>query len=289
MRGTEVKALLFGAYGQLGMAIVDAAVVSGLTLECAPRTLDVTDHPGVTALIEASRPEWMINCAAMTNVDGAHENPQLAMAVNAIGPANIARAAQSVGARVIQISTEAVFDGERTEPYSEADVCRPVSVYGVSKHAGELLVRVMNPESFALRTSWLYSGNAGMNFPTRLLEQLSAHDGPVSVVTDVVGNPTPTTVLAEAVIALITRPPEPGTYHACCMGSVSKYDWAVEIAQRNGFDPSRIVRVTSDNYPTVALRPKHVDLNCEKFMAARIYELPGWRDAYRKNWSPSGV
>ena len=117
MRGTEVKALLFGAYGQWGTAMVDAAGVGGLTLECAPRTIEVTDHASVTSLIEASPPEWVINRAAMTNVDGDHEDPQLAMAVNAMGQANIARAVQSVGARMIQISREDVFDGERTEPY----------------------------------------------------------------------------------------------------------------------------------------------------------------------------
>ena len=203
MRGTRVKALLYGAQGQLGTAIVAAARAGDLTLECAPRSVDISDERGVTGLLQASQPDWVINCAAMTNVDGAHGNPQLAMNVNAIGPANIARAAKAVGARMIQISTEAVFDGERTEPYSETDVCRPVSVYGVTKLAGEMLVRVYAPDSFVLRTSWLYSGGTGVNFPTRILEQLAAHDESISVVTDVIGNPTPTGVLAEAVLSYV--------------------------------------------------------------------------------------
>ena len=284
-----MKSLLFGAQGQLGTAIMAAVGAGDLTLECAPRTVDISDDRGVSAVIQASRPDWVINCAAMTNVDGAHGNPQLAMNVNAIGPANIARAAAAVGARVIQISTEAVFDGERSEPYSEDDVCHPVSVYGVTKLAGEMLVATYNPSAFVLRTSWLYSGGTGVNFPTRILEQLAAHDGPVSVVTDVIGNPTPTGVLAGAVVAIISRPPTAGTYHVCCREPASKYEWAVEIAEGAGYDGGRIVPVTSDAYTTVALRPKHVDLSCAKFLASGIYELPSWLDAYRKNGSPSGV
>ncbi len=275
-----MKALLFGAQGQLGTAIVAAARAGDLTLECAPRSVDISDERGVTGLIQASQPDWVINCAAMTNVDGAHENPQLAMNVNAIGPANIARAAKAVGARVIQISTEAVFDGERTEPYSETDVCRPVSVYGVTKLAGEMLVRVYAPDSFVLRTSWLYSGGTGVNFPTRILEQLAAHDGPVSVVTDVIGNPTPTGMLAGAVLAIIAKPPTSGTYHVCCREPASKYEWAVEIAEGAGHDAGRIAPVTSDRYATVALRPKHVDLDCSKFLATGLVSLPTWREAW---------
>lgn len=277
----RLKILLFGAGGQLGTAVVSAsAASSGLELIAAPRSIDIADSAGVTEFIDASAPDWVINCAAMTNVDGAHENPALAMGVNALGPANIGRAAESVGARVIQISTEAVFDGERTSAYAEDDACNPVAVYGISKLAGEMMVRLYNPSSFVLRTSWLYSSNSGVNFPTRLLQQLNSHDGPVSVVTDVVGNPTPSAVLAEAVLAVIGSPPDPGVYHACCVGAVTKFDWAVEIARTGGFDPSRIVPVTSADYPTVALRPKYVDLSCRKFLATGVYHLPNWQDAW---------
>lgn len=284
-----MKALLIGAEGQLGTSIVAAARALDLTLECAPRSIDIVDDLSVSGFLQASRADWVINCAAMTNVDSAHENSQTAMNVNAIGPANIARAAAASGARMIQISTEAVFDGESTDPYSEGDVCRPVSVYGVTKLAGELSIGVYAPDSFVLRTSWLYSGARGVNFPTRILDQLAANKSSVSVVTDVIGNPTPTKVLAGAVLAVVSRPPAAGTYHVCCLEPASKYEWAVEIAEGAGYDGGRIVPVTSDAYPTVALRPKHVNLSCTKFLASGIYELPSWRDAYRKNGSTSGV
>ena len=210
-----MKAVLFGARGQLGTAIVQAGPEGQVELVSADRSIDVADAGAVQAIIEAVRPEWVINCAAMTDVDGAHADPERAFAVNALGPANMARSAESVGARLVQISTEAVFDGERTAPYREGDACRPVSVYGAAKLAGESLVAIYSPESFVLRTSWLYSGGSGMNFPTRLLQQLEDPDRSISVVTDVVGNPTPTSVLADAVMALVSSPPAAGTYHVC--------------------------------------------------------------------------
>ena len=276
------RVLLFGAGGQLGTAIASAATRGSVTLESAPRAIDISSERQITEALQAIRPDWVINSAAMTNVDGAHEHPDLAVAVNAMGPANIARAAQSVGARVIQISTEAVFDGEQVEPYTESDACHPVSVYGATKLSGELLVRVFNPASFVMRTSWLYSGASGVNFPTRLLQQLAAHDNVVSVVTDIIGNPTPATVLADAVLAVICAPPAPGTYHVCCSGATSKYEWAQDIARSRGFSPDRISPVLSASYPTVALRPKHVDLACLKFSSTGLFDLPAWQDAWQQ-------
>ncbi len=282
-----VKAVLFGAQGQLGTAIVRAAGGTQVELLSADRSIDVADADAVRALVEAMRPDWVINCAAMTDVDGAHADPQRAFAVNALGPANLARAAEAVGARVVQISTEAVFDGERTAPYREDDPCRPVSVYGAAKLAGEYLAAIYNPQAYVLRTSWLYFGGSGVNFPTRILQQLQAHDGPVSVVTDVVGNPTPTGVLADVILALLKAPPEPGTYHVCCLGAASKFEWAVEIAEVAGHDAGRIVPVTSADYPTVALRPKHVDLSCDKFLATGVASLPTWQQAWRDLAAPT--
>ena len=276
-----MKAVLFGAQGQLGTAIVPSARDREVELVSADRSIDVADAGAVQAIIEAVRPDWVINCAAMTDVDGAHADPQRAFAVNALGPGNLARAAASVGARVVQISTEAVFDGERTTPYREDDACRPVSVYGAAKLAGESLVAIYSPESFVLRTSWLYSGGSGMNFPTRLLQQLDDPDRSISVVTDVVGNPTPTSVLADAVMALVSSPPVAGTYHVCCLEPASKHEWAEEIARSAGHDPARIRRVTSADYPTVALRPKRVDLDCSSFLATGLVALPTWREAWR--------
>jgi dTDP-4-dehydrorhamnose reductase len=265
----------------LGASIIDASVGRDIELIRAPRSVDISDGRLVSSYVREVAPDWIVNCAAMTDVDGAHLAPEKAMAVNGLGPANLARSSDDIGARLVQVSTEAVFDGELTVPYVEGDACRPVSVYGVSKLAGDLTVSVYSPDSYVIRTSWLYSGATGMNFPTRLLAQLDDADRPISVVTDLIGNPTPTPVLASAILAVLAAPPEPGTYHVCCREPASKYDWAVEIAERAGHDAARITPVTMADYPSVARRPTHVDLDCSKFLSTGLSPLPTWREAWR--------
>jgi len=264
----------------LGTAIRSAAADAGLDLVEVPRSVDLTDPLRVSEFVASHAPAWIINAAAMTDVDGAHVDPQAAMAVNGLGPGFLARAAHACEARLVHVSTEAVFDGGSPVPYREEDRCSPVSVYGASKLAGEQLVGIYSPESYVLRTSWLYSGATGANFPTRLLAQLEDPERAISVVTDVVGNPTPTGVLTEAILAVMSETPRPGTYHVCCTGSASKFDWAVAIAESAGYDPARISATTSDSYPTVAKRPKHVDLDCAKFASLGLTNLPTWRDAW---------
>ena len=274
------RTLLFGSSGQLGAAFHSAATETGLELVVAPRSVDLRDAEAVAGYVASVAPAWVVNAAAMTNVDAAHLDPTGAMAVNGLGPGHLAQAAQECGAKLVHVSTEAVFDGERASPYREEDACRPVSVYGASKVAGEDLVSIYSPDSFVLRTSWLYSGGTGSNFPTRLLDQLADPTREVSVVTDIVGNPTPTSVLADAMLAVMRNSPEPGTYHVCCRGAASKFDWAVEIADSAGYGRSRITATTSDEFPTVALRPKHVDLDCGKFSALGLMDLPTWREGW---------
>jgi dTDP-4-dehydrorhamnose reductase len=122
-----------------------------------------------------------------------------------------------------------------------------------------------------------------MNFPRACCSSWTIPTRSISVVTDVVGNPTPTSVLADAVMALVSSPPAAGTYHVCCLEPASKHEWAVEIARSAGHDPSRIREVTSAGFPTVARRPKHVDLDCGKFLATSLYSLPTWSEAWRSS------
>jgi dTDP-4-dehydrorhamnose reductase len=181
-----------------------------------------------------------------------------------------------VGAQLVHISTEAVFDGLSHAPYSEEDPCHPVSIYGSTKLAGEKLVQILNPSAFVLRTSWLYASSREANFPSRLLDQLTKGRQPVPVVTDIVGNPTPASLLAEAITRIICNPPEPGIYHVCCQGSASKFEWARQIAEANGFGKERIVETESRLYPSTAKRPQHVDLSCAKFLRTGLMNLPRW-------------
>ena len=222
----------------------------------------------------------------MTDVDGAHLRPQAAMAVNASGAANIARAASLFGSRLLHISSEAVFAGDSVRAYTEEDTCRPVSVYGISKLAGEQLTIALNPMTFVIRTSWLYSDRTGSNFPTRLLQQLHRHDEPVSVVDDLFGNPTPARILSTAIGRLMATPPQFGVYHVCCSGLASKYEWALEIAAKGGFDSGRIRPVESSIFPTPALRPLRVDLACDRFEEAGLMHLPTWQEASARTLLP---
>ncbi len=275
-----LRVVLFGAHGQLGSEFSALASVAPLEIVPAPRHLRLEDSEAVGAFVRGCEPQWVLNAAAMTDVDAAHLDPDMALRVNGLAPGVLAKTAQEVGARVIHISSEAVYEGSSEVPYAEGDRCQPVSAYGVSKLTGDLLTLIYSPDSFVLRTSWLYSRNRGSNFPTRILDQLADPEKEISVVTDIVGNPTPTVLLVDAIASILASPPEPGLYHVCALGPTSKFDWAVEVAMAFGHDPSRIVEVTSDKYATVAKRPKYVDLDCSKFLATGLNALPQWRDAW---------
>lgn len=274
------RLVLFGAQGQLGSDFLSQTVNQGWAVVCAPSDLRLEDSSAISDFVRENSPDWVINAAAMTDVDAAHLNPEMALQVNGLAPGVLADAVREIGARAIHISSEAVFEGTRKAPYSEEDACRPVSSYGVSKLMGDLLTLTYSPNSFVLRTSWLYSRRRGSNFPTRILDQLQDPAKKISVVTDIIGNPTPTSLVVEAIRAILASPPNPGLYHVCAKEPASKFDWAVEIAAQGGFDPGRIIPVSSDAYVTVASRPKHVDLDCSKFRSTGLLELPGWREAW---------
>ena len=275
-----LRVVMFGAYGQLGSEFLTQASGRQWDVVPAPRGLRLEDSEAVGAFVRQCEPQWVVNAAAMTDVDAAHLDPNRALRVNGLAPGVLSSTAREVGARVIHISSEAVYDGSSQVPYTEGDACEPVSVYGVTKLTGDLLTLTYSPESYVLRTSWLYSNQRGSNFPTRILIQLEDPGKKLSVVTDIVGNPTPTTLVVKAISAIINGLPDPGLYHVCAVGPASKFDWAVEIATRAGFDPGRITPVSSDAYPTVARRPKYVDLDCSKFHSTGLLELPTWRDAW---------
>ena len=241
-----LRVVLFGAHGQLGSEFLGQTSGGQWEVVGAPQGLRLEDSEAIGAFVRQCEPQWILNAAAMTNVDAAHLDPDQAIQVNGLAPGVLAGAAQEVGARVIHISSEAVYGGSTQVPYKEVDTCRPVSVYGVSKLTGDLLTLTYSPESYVFRTSWLYSGQRGSNFPTRILNQLEDPEKKLSVVTDVVGNPTPTSLVVDAIRAVLHSPPDPGLYHVCARGPASKFDWAVEIATQTGFDPGRINPVSSD-------------------------------------------
>lgn len=281
MEGKDLSGtVVVGASGQLGTSLLTHDSADDHNMSALPRDLRLEGTTSLTKYLLGQKPQWIINAAAMTNVDLAQDQPERAFQVNALGPGNLSRVASEVGANLIHISSEAVYSGERTEPYTEDEACHPVSVYGISKLSGDELVMVWNPNSFVIRTSWLYSSQSGSNFPTRILNQLRNTSRQIQVVTDIYGNPTPTTLLADAIFAIMGSPPAFGTYHICAREAASKYDWAVEIAEHAGFGRDRIEPVLSNDYETTARRPKHVDLDCSKFVATGLMQLPTWKESW---------
>jgi dTDP-4-dehydrorhamnose reductase len=255
--------LILGAGGMLGRALAGEDVVA-ITRE----ELDVTDRNACDRL----RGELVINCAAYTDVDGAESDTERALAVNRDGARNVARAAR----RVVQVSTDYVFDGKKREPYVESDRVGPIGSYGRSKLAGEWAVAAENPSHVIVRTSWLF-GLHGRNFVETML-RVGRERGEAKVVDDQIGCPTYTGHLAQALLDLAGSD-RTGVYHVAGGGRCSWHDFARAIFDRAGLDV-RLEPCTTDEFPRPAPRPAWSVLVSERPDAPR---LPAWQqglDAY---------
>jgi dTDP-4-dehydrorhamnose reductase len=281
-----MKVLITGAGGQAGRELQQTAP-AGLELICLARQqLDITDRQAVSAVMQAIRPDLVINGAAYTAVDTAETEPERANAVNGAGAANLARAAVDVGARFFHLSTDFVFDGQKSSPYLESDPTGPLGVYGRSKLAGEQKVRdLTGGAALIVRTGWLYSAH-GNNFVKTMLRLLRERQS-LAVVTDQVGTPTWTRTLTEALWAAAQKPRLRGTYHWSDAGVASWYDFAVAI-QEEGLqlellpDAIPIRPINTSEYPTPARRPAYSVL--DKTAAWRDFGLAGrhWRICLRQ-------
>ena len=268
-----MRLLVTGAGGMLGRAVVETATRLGHDVRgCARADLDVTDAAATRRAIASARPHAVVNCAAFTDVDGAESHRRSAEAVNARGAGNVAAAAAEIGALVVHVSTDYVFDGSKREPWVESDRVAPLGVYGETKLAGERAVADANPAHAIARTAWLF-GAGGRNFVDTMLA-LGAQRGEVSVVTDQIGCPTWTGHLAGALVELAGRPSEPGIHHIAGGGSCSWYELALEIFARARID-CRVLPATSDEFPRPAARPAYSVLGTER---GDPLLLPPWQD-----------
>jgi len=258
-----VKLLVTGAGGMLGRAVVERAIGLGHDVHAATRAeLDVTDAAAAQRVLREVCPAAVVHCAAYTDVDGAECNWTLAEAVNARGAGNVAAAADEVGARIVHVSTDYVFDGsKRDEPWVESDPVAPLGVYGDTKLAGEQLVAAANPSHAIVRTAWLF-GSGGKNFVDTMLALGAARDE-VSVVTDQVGCPTWTGHLAGALVELAERPQETGVHHVAGAGQCSWNELALEIFEQAGIE-CRVLPATSDQFVRPARRPAYSVLGSER-------------------------
>lgn len=254
-----MKTLILGAGGQLGREL-QLSCPSGVDMVAASRAeLDIRAQDQVMAFVADRRPEVIINAAAYTAVDGAESKPDVAVEINAEGPGFLARAAERCGARLLQVSTDFVFDGEASEPYRPREDTRPLGVYGHSKLAGECRVREILPRrSVVLRTAWVYS-RFGQNFVKTMLRLMAERDS-LRVVDDQVGAPTWAAGLADTLWDLLDHPQTHGIFHWTDGGRCSWHAFACEIQARAlalGLLEREIdiEPIPTSEYPTPARRP----------------------------------
>jgi dTDP-4-dehydrorhamnose reductase len=281
-----VKVLLTGGQGQVGTALARCAAPDVDLVVLTHQDLDIADDAAVHQALQRVRPDVVINAAAYTAVDRAETDAARAAQVNETGPASLARAAQQVGARLIHLSTDFVFDGASASPYRADHATRPLSVYGATKLAGEVAVRNLLPtHSVVLRTAWVYAAS-GHNFMRTML-RLMQEKGSVRVVADQIGTPTAAGSIAECIWKIAAQPALAGVYHWTDAGVASWYDFAVAIAEeaaaagilRAGID---VVPISTAEYPALARRPRFSVLDKEATVAAIGLRPAHWRVNLRK-------
>lgn len=267
--------LVTGANGQLGNELRLLLGEGAVYVDRAE--LDITDEEAVKAFFRERSFDFVINCAAWTAVDRAEDDADAAERVNVLGPRNLAR----YGRRVVQISTDYVFDGTSCRPYREDDAPNPVSVYGRTKLAGEKAVLEEAESAVVIRTAWLYS-SFGANFVKTML-RLGAERESLGVVFDQAGTPTYAADLAAIIVTVLpqVRPGMKEVYHYSNEGVASWYDFTCAIMEEAGL--SCTVRpIESFEYPTKAVRPAYSVLNKAKIRRDFGLSIPHWRDGLRR-------
>lgn len=271
-----MRVLVTGYAGQLGYDTIRLLEARGI--ECRGvdmQDFDLTDGQAVKDYVQAYRPTAIVHCAAYTNVDRAESQPEICAAVNGMGTVNIVRAALSVGAKVVFISTDYVFPGTGDQPWKINDAYGPRNVYGMSKVQGEDAVRSLMTRYFILRTSWVFGKN-GHNF-VRTMIRLGKEKKEIRVVDDQVGSPTYTRDLARVICDML--PTEKyGIYHVRNEGFISWFQFARMIMEKTGL-PCRVLPVPSSEYPTPAKRPLNSRLDGSKLAEAGFEPMPSVEDA----------
>ena len=272
--------LITGGSGQLGLALQAELGARGIDfVSVNSGELDITDQSKVIALINFIMPSVIINAAAWTDVDGAETSESAARAVNALGPQNLAIAAGKVGARLVQVSTDYVFSGQGTTPWSESAGHNPQSVYGSTKSEAETFVLETHPTgSYVVRTAWLYSVDR-KNFAKTMTKLALNGAGEVRVVNDQVGQPTFTGDLAKQIIDLVSSDSPVGIYHGTNSGQATWFEFAREIFKLAGADVARVVSVSSSEYPRPAKRPSYSVLGHDAWAKTSVEPMREWRIA----------
>lgn len=270
------KLLVTGASGMLGQALCACLESRGHDVIPMPKELlDVTNYEQVESQLYESKPDLVLHCAAYTNVDQAESEPELAFLINGYGTENLAVVCNKIGSPLLYISSDYVFDGKNTKPYTTWDPTCPLSVYGKSKLAGEEAIKRHLDNFYIVRTSWLY-GPFGRNFVDTIYGK--AEEGnPLRIVSDQVGSPTCTLTLSEMIADLIVTE-RWGIYHATDDGVTSWYEFAKEICAE--FD-IKISPISTKDYPVPATRPSYSVLDKTTLISTIGREPQSWQESLK--------
>ncbi len=269
--------LVTGAAGMLGTDVVEMVRSVGHEVRAVDLPeLDITSPSAVAA--EVRDVDVVLNCAAYTAVDDAEGKEGLAFTINAVGPQLLARAARVAGARMVQISTDYVFDGSATEPYAAEVPIAPRSAYGRTKAAGEWAVRAETDDYLVLRTAWLYGAHGG-NFP-KTMARLAGERDVLTVVDDQVGQPTWTRDVADLALRLVEAGVATGTYHATSGGQCSWFEFARAVVASAGFDAVKVTATTSEAFVRPAPRPAWSVLDHGQLEAVGVPPIGAWDERW---------
>jgi len=276
-----MKIVVIGANGQLGNDVVAAFTKNGDTaLPLTHQEIEVTEVDSVSQALREAGPDVIVNTSAMHHVENCERDPQKALAVNAIGPRNLALIAEELGATLMHVSTDYVFDGIKNSPYVEEDAPNPLNVYGISKLAGEHFVRRTARKHFVIRTSGLYGTNpcrakGGLNF-VELMLKLSKERDELRVVDNEFVSPTATAELAQQ-ICVLSRSDDYGLYHATAEGSCSWHEFAREIFAITG-TPVNLKVAGANEFPAKVARPKYSVLENRGLKSHGLNVFKTWRE-----------
>jgi dTDP-4-dehydrorhamnose reductase len=285
-----MRVVLVGSQGQVGWEIAQVlnAIADYEIVALNRSELDFTQTEAIVPLITQLQPDIIINAAAYTAVDKAESEPDLAFQLNAVAPQHLAKAASQLAAALVHISTDYVFDGHKNRPYQPEDPTHPLGVYGQSKLAGEKAIQTACDRHAIVRTAWVYGTYGKANFVKTML-RLGADREQLRVVYDQLGSPTWAFDLASAIVSFLPHlaPQTYGLYHYTNSGVISWYDFAMAIfeeAEALGLplQVNHIEPITSDQYPTPAVRPAYSVLSGQKLAQVLGKTAPYWRTSLRK-------
>jgi len=282
------KVLVFGSGGMLASALVPLLKKKHEMHGVDRAEADIRDPEQVEKVVCDFRPDWIVNLAAYTDVDGCEKNREEAFRVNAEGARAVAAAAKGAGSRLVHISTDFVFDGGKKKPYVETDSVNPQSVYARSKRDGESAVlEILPPERrLVVRTSWLYGPN-GKNFVDTIL-RLAREKSEIGVVNDQTGRPTFTKDLAEAILVLMEKKAH-GIVHFANAGSCTWFDFARQILREAGVANVKVTPITSEQLNRPAKRPSYSVFSTEKYEKLTGKKIRPWQETLKEYLSAGAL